>query len=118
MEAGPLQARPRERKEGMFRKEVRARPQGRSCRPCSWRSPFRCGARSDGPTTADGYGCSHQRVKLAPELKLEKSVEVVHLYEKRLPQLEYPSPPTICLSEPILGSQQPPPTQLRDAATR
>jgi hypothetical protein len=42
-----LQARPRERKEGMFRKEVRARPRGRFLRRRSWTAP--CGgARQEG----------------------------------------------------------------------
>jgi len=36
-----LQARPRERKEGMVRKEVRARSRGRLLRHCSWTSPCR-----------------------------------------------------------------------------
>jgi hypothetical protein len=37
-------------------------------------------SRRIGPPSANGHGCRNQRVELAPELKLEESVEVVHMY--------------------------------------
>ncbi|HEY2597277.1 MAG TPA: hypothetical protein VGJ79_02225 [Candidatus Dormibacteraeota bacterium] len=65
-----------------------------------------------GSPSANGNWCRSQRVEPAAELKLEESVEVVHMYYKRLPQLEYPSPPSVHHGEAVWRQARAAPIQL------